>query len=155
MATATPAQECIVQDGCINVPYTWTVGANGSYFFTELRDKKRIWGTRCSVCEIVYVPPRKGCPRCFCEPLEWIEVGPQGTLQTFTVVRYADPAIHPVKAPLAYGVIKLDRAETGLVHIIGDAQLDEIISGMRVEAVFNDERRGSILDIKHFRPVRS
>lgn len=153
MSSDLKVQECIVQEGCINIPYTWSVGATGSFFLSELRDRKRIWGTRCTACGVTFTPPRNSCGRCYHQPLDWVELGPCGTLRTFTVVRYSDPAIHPVPAPLACGIIKLDGADTGLVHLLGEVEPGEIMSGIRVEAVFSETPQGSVLDIKYFRPV--
>ena len=48
-----------------------TVGATGSYFFTELRDNKRVMGIRCPTCNRVYMPPRLSCPTCFNKMDEW------------------------------------------------------------------------------------
>ena len=134
------------------VPYEYAAGQAGSRFFVELRDSKRIEGTRCAACKRVYVPPRTTCGVCFDELDEWVSLEPKGTLTSYTVVHYALP-VHPVEAPFAYGIIQLDGADTGLTHIIGEVDLGEIRIGMRVEAVFNDDRHGNILDIKYFRPL--
>jgi uncharacterized OB-fold protein len=58
-----------------------------------------------------------------------------------------------MKPPFAYGMMLLDGASTGLVHFLGEVDLKEIKAGMRVEAVFKEERVGDILDIKYFRPI--
>jgi uncharacterized OB-fold protein len=50
-------------------------------------------------------------------------------------------------------VIKLDGADTGLTHIIGEADPSEVKIGMRVEAVLKENREGNILDIKYFKPL--
>lgn len=145
--------EPLVYETRIKVPYTWSVGEIGSRFLIELRDHKKIFGTRCPNCNRVYLPPRKSCGRCFSENLEWVELNSQGTLLTYTIVRYESAAAH-IKPPFAYGIILLDGASTGLVHFLGEVDFEEIKTGMRVEAVFEDERIGDILDIRHFRPVR-
>lgn len=146
-------EDVITLKGQIKVPYRWTVGSTGSRFFTELRDKQKIWGTKCPKCQKVYIPPRKNCPQCFCAIGEWTEINSTGILTTFTIVRYSDPNLHPVKAPFAYGIIQLDGADTGLLHMVGGVDVNLIQSGMRVEAVFRTERVGSLLDIEYFRPI--
>jgi len=80
-------------------PNTWSVGEVGSRFFVELRDYKKIFGTRCPVCKKVIVPARKICGQCFRQTDDWVEVGDQGIIQTFTVVRYPSP-VQPLKASL-------------------------------------------------------
>jgi uncharacterized OB-fold protein len=82
-----------------------------------------------------------------------MEVGPQGTLITHTVVHYESPVM-PMKPPFAYGIILLDKASTGLVHLLDEVNFEEIKSGMKVEPVFKEERTGDIMDIRYFRPVR-
>ncbi len=143
----------LVYESRIKVPYTWSVGEVGSRFLIELRDHKKIYGTRCSKCDRVYLPPRKTCGNCFSNLHEWVEVGPQGTLITFTTVHYTS-SVMPMKPLFAYGIILLDKASTGLVHLLGEVNFEEIKSGMRIEAVFKDERIGDILDIRYFKPVR-
>lgn len=81
-------------------------------------------------------------------------MGPTGTLVNFTVVRKPE-AHHPRKAPFAYGVIQLDGADSNLVHFLGEINLDHIQLGMRLQAVFKEERVGNILDIAYFKPEDS
>jgi len=145
--------EPLVYESRIKVPYTWSVGETGSRFLIELRDHKKIFGTRCKRCRIVYLPPRKNCGRCFLPTDEWVELGLQGTLTTYTIVHYESPAL-PMKPPFAYGMMLLDGASTGLIHFLGEIDFKEIKTGMRVEAVFNEERVGDIMGIRYFRPVR-
>ncbi len=144
--------EPMVYESRIKVPYTWSVGEAGSWFLIEVRDHKKIFGTRCLKCDKVYLPPRKNCGQCFLDNLEWVEVSSQGTLITYTVVRYESSAM-PMKPPFAYGIILLDGASTGIVHLLGEVNLKEIKTGMRVEAVFKEERIGDIMDIRYFKPV--
>lgn len=144
--------EEIVYHSKIRVPYQWSVGEYGSRFFYELRENKKIWATRCPNCKKAFIPPRKTCPDCFVTIGEWLEVGPNGSLVTFTVVRYS-AQIHPISAPLAIGIIQLDGADTGLVHLIGGLEVEDIRSGMRVKPVFKEDREANLLDISYFEPV--
>ena len=146
--------ENLVYSGRIKVPYKWYVGEAGSRFLIALRDNKELWGTKCPQCKKVYVPPVKNCGECFALTDEWVRVKDAGTLESFTVVRYAHD-MHPLKAPFAYGLIRLDGADGALLHLIGDVDPDTLEVGMRVKAVFADQREGTIMDIKHFAPARS
>ena len=139
----------------IKLPYTWHTGKAGSRFYEEIRDHRKIWGTKCSLCERVYVPPKNTCPRCFNDLNEWVEVSDAGTLVTYTVTRYAVPGIQPQKPPFALGIIKLDGSSTGLVHLLGEIDLEDIHVGMRMQAVFREEREGNYLDITYFKPFSS
>jgi len=144
--------EPLVVEGKLEIPFKYYAGAQASKFFIELRDNKKILGVKCPRCDKVYFPPRTTCTWCFSRLDELVELGTRGELLSYTVVHYSEP-VHPVKAPFVYGVVKLDGADTGLAHLIGEVNLDELKIGMRVEAVFKKEREGNILDIEYFKPV--
>jgi uncharacterized OB-fold protein len=127
-------------------------GKMGSIFYVNLRDHETIVGVRCPQCNKVFWPPRLSCTKCFSELSEVVEIGPYGTVETFTQVNYTEP-IHPRKAPFVYGVIKLDGADTGMAHFIDEADFGEIRIGMRVKPVFAKDKKGNILDIKYFKPL--
>ncbi len=146
-----PVPEPLVHESRIAVPYAWSAGEVLSRFLKALRDERRILATRCPSCRTVYVPPRKTCGACFKACGEWLEVGPRGRLESFTQARYDSPA-HPRPRPI-YGLIRLDGADTGLFHILDATTLEALRPGMTVEAVFAQDRKGSILDILYFRPV--
>ena len=142
----------ITISGEINIPYKWSAGLAGSRFFEELRDQKKIMGTKCSRCGRVMVPPRIFCEECFVDANEWIEVSNQGTLITFGD-SYLSTDGKLLEEPWMLGIIRLDGSDGGLVHYIGEATPEELKIGMKMEAVFKEEREGNILDIKYFRPV--
>ncbi|MHA1364218.1 MAG: Zn-ribbon domain-containing OB-fold protein [Candidatus Freyarchaeota archaeon] len=145
-------EEAVILSTRILLPFTYSVGRIASRFFIELRDNKKIMGVKCPKCGRVLVPPRRYCGKCLSETSEWVEVGDKGTLVAYTV-RYSSSPNLPKEPPLAYGIIKLDGADTNIVHILGEVDLDAIKPGMRVQAVFKEEREGSILDIDHFKPI--
>ncbi|MFQ5613760.1 MAG: Zn-ribbon domain-containing OB-fold protein [Anaerolineae bacterium] len=136
----------------VNLAFNYAAGETASRFLIALRDERRIYGRRCPDCGRVLVPARSFCPRCGVETADWVEVGPAGTLTAFTVVHQPEP-YHPLPAPFAYGLIRLDGADVELVHLLGETPVDSIKVGMRVEAVFAAERMGSICDIAYFRPA--
>jgi len=136
----------------LKVPYRYSMGAITSRFFIEIRDNRKIMGIRCPQCDLVFVPPRSTCGRCFSQLQEWVEVGNRGTLETYTQVRYPTP-VQPAAAPFYYGVIKLDGADTGLAHLVGSLKGQEPCIGMRLQAVFREDRKGNMLDISYFEPV--
>ena len=137
----------------LKVPYRYSMGPVASRFFIEMRDHKKIFGIKCPKCSRVYVPPRSTCGRCFEELSEWVEVKEQGTVETFTRVHYSSP-VQPIPAPFFYGIIKLDGADTGFPHFIGDTRGKEPRIGMRVQAVFREDRKGNMLDILYFKEIR-
>jgi uncharacterized OB-fold protein len=144
--------DVFVYHGKIYIPNTYTAGAVGSRFLIELRDNKKIMGTKCTACDLVYVPARSVCKHCFAQLDQWVEVSDKGTLLTYTVAGQSN-GVQPVDPPIIYGIIQLDGASTGLVHMLSEVDFEKLVVGMRVRAVFREERVGSILDIKYFAPL--
>lgn len=50
-------------------------------------------------------------------------------------------------------MIKLDGADNYFMHMVDGIPLEEIEVGMRVKAVWDDDRKGDFYDIKYFKPV--
>ena len=138
--------------GQIYIPNTYSAGAVGSRFLIELRDNKRIMGIRCPTCNRVYVPAKSVCKDCFAQLNEWVEVSDKGTLLTYTVCHQPN-RVQPLEPPLVYGIIQLDGADNGFVHMLGEVDPEQLRIGMRVQAVFKEKREASILDIKYFKPL--
>ncbi len=145
--------EPMVYNSKINVPYHWWAGETASRFYISLRDEGKILGTRCPQCKKVYIPPRKNCPECFVQNSEWVNVGASGELVSYTVVRKQLPAL-PKKAPVIYGLIKLDGADTSLLHMIDKVKPEELKIGIRMVARLKKERNGTIMDIEYFTPEK-
>ena len=141
-----------IYHGQVYIPNQYAAGAVGSRFLTQLRDKKKILGTRCPTCNRVYVPARSICKDCFGQLTQWVEVSDKGTLLTYTICNELN-SMQPAETPLAYGIVQLDGADTGFVHMLGEVEPEQLRIGMRVQAVFKDEREASILDIRYFKPL--
>jgi len=144
--------EPIVIHQDLKVPYCYSMGATTSKFFSEIRDNKKISGLKCPKCRVVYVPPRSTCGRCFSLLQDWVEVSDKGTLQTYTIVHYSSP-VQPRPTPFIYGIIKLDGADTGLAHVVSEVDYERLRIGLRVQAVFKEDRKGNMLDIAYFKPI--
>ena len=153
----TQEEETIIVPGRWDLPFRHAAGRIASHFFHGLKEK-RILGLRCPRCRRVLMPPRPFCERCFVPLDDWVEVGQQGTLEAFTVC-YARFTGLP-DPPYCLSLVKLDGADTALQHLLGEVELEDVERmkqavriGMRVEAVWREEREGGIQDIKHFRPL--
>jgi uncharacterized OB-fold protein len=136
--------------------YYWHCGHYMSRFLLGLRDKKTILGIKCSGCGRVYVPPREVCGRCFRTMDKWVDLGTEGSIYAFTVVKlpYIDPNTgKPLKVPRTDIYVKLDGADTCLMHWLDESDEKEITVGARVRAVFKEHRRGTIHDIECFTQI--
>ena len=71
-----------------------------------------------------------------------------------TTFGFIDPDTGTQKpVPYTCAFIKLDGADTSIAHFLSETDIDKIRVGMRVQAVFEEERKGSLLDVKHFAPI--
>lgn len=102
-------------EGRIPMPYNWTTGRSAGRLLEAFRDERRFLGFRCPRCGKVIIPAKDICGACFV-PLEEEpqEVGPQGIITTFTVVRESHPA-SPAEAPYILGAVRLDGADADLI----------------------------------------
>jgi len=147
--------EPMIHNSKINVPYSWWAGDTASRFFISLRDQQKIIALRCGKCGKVFVPPRKVCPSCFTENTEWEDISSEGTLISYSVARRQFESIpKDKKVPVIWGLIKLDGADTAILHYLDGINPGEVAIGLRVKAVFAESRTGSIRDISHFVPVK-
>lgn len=146
------SEEPIVAEVIAHSSFLVSTGVTGTTFLKEIKDNKKIVGTKCSKCGKVYVPPRLHCPDCFIKMDKWVDLSGKGTLESFTIVRYKE-SYHLKDVPYAYGLIKMDGADTGIVHMLGEVDLNKIKVGMRVEPVYKEQREGSFLDIDYFKPI--
>jgi len=83
---------------------------------------------------------------------DWVEVSNEGILETYTIVHGSD-ASGSTGDMSAFGIIKLEGADTGIVHRLGEIDFKTLKIGMRMKAVYEPERRGDIRDIKYFKPI--
>ncbi|MBB5913228.1 hypothetical protein BJY24_002095 [Nocardia transvalensis] len=129
--------------------YTRSVGPTIGRFLTGLRDG-RVVGVRGSDGRVL-VPPAEYDP-VTAEPLtDFVDVADVGTVQSWSWV--ADPLPgQPFDRPFAYALIKLDGADTALLHAVDVATTADISTGMRVRARWAAERTGNIHDIAAFEP---
>ena len=137
--------------GELSVSFRYTPGVGNSAFFEALRDRGVFLGSRCGDCEVTYLPARIFCERCLAELEPASECGPGGELTSWTVAR-VDVDDHPLDEPVTYGSVRLDGADTVVLHRLIDLEGEPEI-GMRVRAVLAKERIGSIFDVEGFAPA--
>lgn len=129
--------------------YTRSVGPLLSQFFTALRER-RIVGVRGSDGR-VHVPPAEFDPVTYERLTEIVPVAGVGTVVSWTW-QPAPLEGQPLDRPFAWALIKLDGADTPLLHAVdvGAAGPSGISTGARVHAHWADEPVGAITDIAYF-----
>lgn len=134
----------------LSFDYTRSVGPTLSKFFTALRDR-HVLGVRGSDGR-VHVPPAEYDPVTY-EPLgEMVPVSSVGTVVSWTW-QPAPLEGQPLDRPFAWALIKLDGADTPLIHAVDVGPAGEpsaIKTGSRVHVHWADETVGAITDIAYF-----
>ena len=133
----------------LEYPYTRTVGPVIGAFMTGLRDGT-ILGIRTTDGRVM-VPPAEYDPLTSEALSELVEVGQSGVVTTWSWV-HRPRASQPLDRPFAYALIRLDGADTGLLHLVDAGDESRMATGMRVRARWRDEREGHIRDIECFEP---
>ncbi|MFB0561288.1 MAG: Zn-ribbon domain-containing OB-fold protein [Candidatus Lokiarchaeia archaeon] len=146
--------------------YSRTAGYAIGTFLNGLKEGK-ILGRKCNVCGRILVPPRLFCEWCFKDTDAWVEVADTGIVSTYSVSYITtDPKVR-LEKPIISGVVWLDgtKLETpssktvrhwgGFMHYFDEVTPENIKIGMKVKAVWEppEKRKGSILDIKYFKPI--
>ena len=134
-----------------NITYEHALGETASWFFAQIRDNAKIYGRRCAGSGRVLVPPRAFSDQTMEPTTEWVEVGPGGRIETFTIVYEAFQNLPP--PPYAFGYVLLDGADTAIGGFFKNLDLAdpraaaEVLKiGRRVKTAFAAERKGDILD---------
>ncbi|MGH3675669.1 MAG: Zn-ribbon domain-containing OB-fold protein [Mycobacterium sp.] len=131
----------------LSFDYTRSVGPTLSQFFTALRGR-RIVGVRGSDGRVL-VPPAEFDPVTYDRLTEIVPVASVGTVLSWTW--QPEPLEgQPLDRPFAWALIKLDGADTALLHAVDADSSDAISTGARVHAHWVDEPAGTITDIAHF-----
>jgi uncharacterized OB-fold protein len=129
--------------------YTRSLGPVLGEFMTGLRDR-RLLGARAADGR-VHAPPFEYDPVTSLPPEELVEVGPAGTVVSWSWLP-SPLAGQPLDRAFGWALIRLDGADTALLHAVDAGSAAAMRTGMRVRPRWADERVGSIRDIACFEP---
>ena len=133
----------------IGFDYTRSLGPVLSQFMTALA-AQRILGSR-GADGRVHAPPFEYDPVTFAPPAELVEVGPEGAVTTWSWVD--EPlAGQPLAHPFAWALIRLDGADTAMLHAVDAGPAAAMRTGMRVRPRWAEPTVGHIRDIACFEP---
>ncbi|MFI9406123.1 Zn-ribbon domain-containing OB-fold protein [Nocardia sp. NPDC052316] len=133
----------------VRFDYTRSVGPTIGTFLTKLRDRG-IVGVRGSDGRVL-VPPPEYDPITAAPLTEFVDVAAVGTVESWTWVREPLPG-QPFDRPFAWALIRLDGADTALLHAVDVAAPEDMRTGMRVAVRWAAETTGTIHDIACFEP---
>jgi uncharacterized protein len=144
--------EVLTAPHVLEYPYKRSLGPVIGRFFTSLKEG-RIEGIRTASGRII-VPPTEYDPETS-EPLsEFIEVGTAGVVTSWAWVTEPRPN-HPIQRPFAWALVRLDGADTAMLHAVDAGNESAMATGMRVRVRWVAEPQGGIRDIECFEPVLS
>jgi len=133
----------------ISFDYTRSLGQTLSTFMTGLRDH-RVLGGRGSDGR-VHVPPPEFDPAT-AEPItELVEVGQSGTVTSWSWMPRPLEG-QPLQQAFAWALVRLDGADTSMVHALDVTGPEQVSTGMRVRIRWAEETAGHIRDIACFEP---
>jgi uncharacterized OB-fold protein len=149
----TTSAEPLRQKQALEFPYKHSTGEVIGRFLAGLKLDKAIWGRRVSGQGVV-VPPLDYSEVDGSGGGEWVQVAEQGVVTAVAVVDRPIERLHPFSTPFAFVLVRLDGADTAMVHVVKD-QLDKLKVGSRVRAVWaaDADRSGTIRDILCFQIV--
>lgn len=133
----------------IEYPFRRSLGPALSAFFTGLREGivvgvRRKDGT-------VLVPPTEYDPETSESLDDLVEVGQSGVVTAWSWVPEPRPN-QPLAKPFAWALVRLDGADTAMLHVVDAGRLDRMATGMRVRVRWAAQRVGHMNDIECFEP---
>jgi uncharacterized OB-fold protein len=133
----------------IGFDYTRSLGPTLSQFMTALADR-RILGARAADGR-VHAPPFEYDPVTFAPPADLVDVGSEGSVTSWSWM--PEPLEgQPLANPFAWALIRLDGADTALLHAVDAGSPAAMRTGMRVRVRWAASPVGNIRDIACFEP---
>jgi hypothetical protein len=141
--------------GVLSAPYVLaytyrrSVGPVIGRFLTGLREG-RIEGIRTPAGRVL-VPPVEYDPESGEALADFVPVGTSGVVTTWAWMGEPRPG-QPLDRPFAWALVRLDGADTALLHAVDAGSPARMATGMRVRVRWSEARVGAIGDIACFEP---
>ena len=132
--------------------YTRSVGPVIDRFFSGLADRK-IQGIKGSDGKVI-VPPTEYDPYTGETLSEFVDVADAGTVTTWAWVTDPRPG-QPLDKPFAWALVKLDGADTAMLHAVDAGDESKMSTGMRVKVHWCPEPVADLAAIEYFEPEAS
>ncbi|MEU5772843.1 OB-fold domain-containing protein [Streptomyces venezuelae] len=145
--TSVPSPEVLRAPLVVEFPFTRSLGPVQSAFLTGLRERT-VLGVRTGDGRTL-VPPVEYDPVTAEEIRDLVEVATTGTVTTWAW-NHEPRRGQPLDTPFAWVLVKLDGADTALLHALDAPGPDAVHTGMRVRVRWAGERVGAITDIACF-----
>jgi uncharacterized protein len=134
----------------VGFDYTRSLGPTLSAFMTALA-RRRVLGVRGSDGR-VHVPPMEYDPVTAQRLTEFVEVAAVGTVLTWSWIPQPVEG-QPFERPFAWAMVRLDGADTPMLHAVDTGSPQRMHTGMRVQVRWSDSLGNGIRDIACFEPL--
>lgn len=92
---------------------------------------------KCQECGQFHHPPRRYCPTCWSENVEWATASGNGTLYTYTIARREAHPRFKDAVPYVIAVIELAEGPRFLSNLV-DSDIESLQIGLPVQIVYDD-----------------
>lgn len=147
MAVDAPAEGPLRGRHVLEYAYRRSVGPVLGRFFTALKER-RLEGIRTKAGRVL-VPPSEYDPETGEALDDFVPVGPGGEIVSWCWVS-KPRATQPLDHPFAYALVRLDGADTPLLHAVDAGEESRLRTGARVRPRWAEEPAGGILDLACF-----
>lgn len=123
--------------------------------YLEFLQSKKLMGSKCKNCGILYVPVRKLCTKCNASSMEWVEMSGKGELAAFTSITVGTPYFiekgYDRKNPYCFSIVKLEEGPMVSAQLVGvdESKPDTIKIGtpLKVKFLENDLKGETKIDL--------
>lgn len=154
-------EEVLEAPHVLSYDYTRSTGPVIGTFLAGLRDR-RILGIRGRDGRVL-VPPQEYDPltseslgarraEAVAQEDEWVEVAAEGEVVSWAWNPTPRPG-QPLDRTFAWVLVRLDGADTTMLHALDVSAPDQVVTGQRVRIRWSDEPQGRITDIACFEPT--
>jgi uncharacterized OB-fold protein len=144
------------EEAMTEIPKRMLVAMSPGYFTVpdDPAEPPKLLGSRCQACGEHFYPRRVICAKCLSDQMAEVEMGPRGTLYSYTFVHF--PLFGSTRMEhVGYGVGQVDLPEGPRVQVPLAGAQEDFRVGQTVEAELDSlrEEEGRDVVIVRFRPV--
>ncbi len=103
--------------------------------FWEATREGRLIIQRCTTCGRHVFYPRRLCPFCFADTLDWVEASGRGEVYSFTVVQSNAPSAFLSDMPFVIAIVELEEGVRMMSNLV-DCDPESVRCGMTVAVTF-------------------
>jgi uncharacterized OB-fold protein len=95
--------------------------------FWEGLKRGEVLGTKCKRCGTIYFPPQRDCPKCMVSDMEWFNVGKEGELMTYSIVKQKPQGFEQYE-DYTIGIVRTEKGVDLMCWVIGKPRVGAKVS---------------------------